>query len=65
MTKQKEWMIHVWGGAWNHDASPSIEKDYGINLKIATWAGKEKEVYLLSLMNICLEKSQIVLQKIH
>ena len=30
MTKQKEWMIHVWGGAWNHDANPSIEKDYGI-----------------------------------
>ena len=42
-----------------------IEKDYGINLKIAIWAGKEKEVYLLSLMNICLEKDQIVLQKIH
>ena len=30
MTKQKEWMIHVWGGAWNHDANPSIEKDYGM-----------------------------------
>ena len=30
MTEQKEWMIHVWGGAWNHDANPSIEKDYGI-----------------------------------
>ena len=58
-------MIHIWGGAWNSDANPSIEKDYGINLKIAIWAGKEKEVYLLSLMNICLEKDQIVLQKIH
>ena len=42
-----------------------IEKDYGINLKIAIWAGKEKEVYLLSLMNICLGKDKIVLQKIH
>ena len=41
------------------------EKDYGINLKIAIWAGKEKEVYLLSLMNICLGKDKIVLQKIH
>ena len=25
-----EWMVKVWGGAWNKDASPSIEKDYGI-----------------------------------
>lgn len=23
-------MIKVWGGAWNDDAEPSIEKDYGI-----------------------------------
>lgn len=25
-----ECMIHVWGGAWNNNAEPSIEKDYGI-----------------------------------
>ena len=25
-----EWCVHVWGGAWNDDAYPSIEKDYGI-----------------------------------
>ncbi len=25
-----EYMVHVWGGAWNDDANPSIEKDYGI-----------------------------------
>ncbi len=25
-----EWMVKVWGGAWNKDASPSIEKDCGI-----------------------------------
>lgn len=30
MNIQKEWMVHIWGGAWNHDANPSIEKDYGI-----------------------------------
>ena len=48
-----------------HKFNLYIEKDYGINLKIAIWAGKEKEVYLLSLMNICLGKDQIVLQKIH
>lgn len=30
MNQNNEWMIKVWGGAWNFDASPSIEKDYGI-----------------------------------
>ena len=40
---QKEWMIHIWGGAWNSDANPSIEKDYGIVKKITFWVGKEKE----------------------
>lgn len=30
MEPQKEWMVHIWGGAWNEDADPSIEKDYGI-----------------------------------
>lgn len=30
MEQQKEWMVHIWGGAWNKDANPSIEKDYGI-----------------------------------
>ena len=26
----KEYMAHIWGGAWNKDANPSIEKDLGI-----------------------------------
>lgn len=30
MSNQKEYMIHIWGGAWNSDANPSIEKDLGI-----------------------------------
>ena len=25
-----EYMVHIWGGAWNKDADPSIEKDLGI-----------------------------------
>ena len=25
-----EYMVHIWGGAWNQDANPSIEKDLGI-----------------------------------
>lgn len=30
MSKKKEYMVHIWGGAWNHDADPSVEKDLGI-----------------------------------
>lgn len=25
-----EYMVHIWGGAWNKAANPSIEKDLGI-----------------------------------
>ena len=25
-----EYMVNIWGGAWNHDANPSIEKDLGV-----------------------------------
>lgn len=28
--ENREYMIHIWGGAWNKDADPSIEKDLGI-----------------------------------
>lgn len=27
---KEEYMVHIWGGAWNRDAKPSIEKDLGI-----------------------------------
>ena len=30
MENQKEYMVHIWGGAWNSNANPSIEKDLGI-----------------------------------
>lgn len=26
----KEYMVHIWGGAFNSDANPSIEKDHGV-----------------------------------
>lgn len=29
-TSEKEYLVHIWGGAWNSDANPSIEKDLGI-----------------------------------
>lgn len=30
MNKKYEYMIHIWGGMFNSDANPSIEKDLGI-----------------------------------
>lgn len=27
---KKEYMVKIWGGAWNDNANPSIEKDLGI-----------------------------------
>ena len=30
MNNKEEYMVHIWGGAWNSDANPSIEKDLGI-----------------------------------
>lgn len=27
---KEEYMVDIWGGAWNSDANPSIEKDLGI-----------------------------------
>ena len=28
--QKQEYLVHIWGGAWNEDANPSIEKDLGI-----------------------------------
>ena len=30
MKNKEEYMVHIWGGAWNSDSNPSIEKDLGI-----------------------------------
>lgn len=30
MNNTTEYMVHIWGGAWNYDANPSIEKETGI-----------------------------------
>ena len=36
----KEYMAHIWGGAWNKDANPSIEKDLGIKDLLITSDGE-------------------------
>ena len=48
---QKEWMIHIWGGAWNNDANPSIEKDYGIQEGYHYFKTEEEKDRFLEIIN--------------
>lgn len=48
---QKEWMIHIWGGAWNSDANPSIEKDYGIHEGYHYFKTEEEKDRFLEIIN--------------
>ena len=48
---QKEWMIHIWGGAWNSAANPSIEKDYGIHEGYHYFKTEEEKDSFLEIVN--------------
>lgn len=43
MNNKEEYMVHIWGGAWNHDANPSIEKDLGIKAGTYYFDTEEKK----------------------
>ena len=45
-----ECMIHVWGGAWNDDVEPSIEKDYGITEGYYYFKSKKAKNKFLSII---------------
>lgn len=47
----KEWMIHVWGGAWNDDADPSIEMDYGIKEGYHYFKSEKEKNAFLEIIN--------------
>lgn len=50
--KMTEWFVHIWGGAWNHDATPSIEKDLGIKPGAYYFKSeKEKDAFITQLRN--------------
>ena len=51
MEEQKEWMVHVWGGAWNEDANPSIEKDYGIKKGYHYFKTEEEKNKFIDIIN--------------
>ena len=43
----KEYMVHIWGGAWNDDAYPSIKQDLGIDEGYYYFSTeKEKDLFL-------------------
>ena len=47
----EEYLLHIWGGAWNSDANPSIEKDYGIKEGYHYLKTKEEVEKLCSILD--------------
>lgn len=54
----KEYMIHIWGGAWNSNANPSIEKDLGIKEGYHYFATEKEKDDFLKLISLEKYKSQ-------
>ena len=46
-----EYFIHCWGGAWNDDASPSIEKDHGIKAGYHYFQDKDEKEAFVAILN--------------
>lgn len=46
----KEYMLHIWGGAWNKDSDPSILKDYNINEGYHYFQNKEDRDNFVSIL---------------
>ncbi len=53
-----EYMIHVWGGAWNHDAYPSIQKDLGIREGYHYFLNKDDVDNFLKLLSKPIHQKQ-------
>lgn len=51
MAEKKEYMVHIWGGAWNDDANPSIEKDLGIKEGYHYFDTEEEKDRFCELLN--------------
>ena len=58
----EEYMVQIWGGAWNPDATPSIEKDLGI--KEGTYyfkTEKEKDEFVKKISQSKYKKQGMVI----
>ena len=51
MNNKEEYMVHIWGGAWNKDANPSIEKDLGIKAGYYYFDTEEEKNEFLKLID--------------
>lgn len=61
---KKEYMVHIWGGAWNHDANPSIEKDLGIKEGYHYFETEECKNFFCNLLkNSVYEKQGIMVSE--
>lgn len=58
MTNSTEYMVHIWGGAWNSDANPSIEKDLGITEGYHYFSTKEERDAFIAKLKNPIYKSQ-------
>ena len=58
MKEQKEYMVHIWGGAWNSDANPSIEKDLGIKDGYHYFKNEEEKNRFCEKLNNPIYKNQ-------
>lgn len=53
-----EYMVHIWGGAWNPDANPSIEKETGIKEGYYYFSTKEAKDAFVKFLNTPVYKNQ-------
>lgn len=62
----KEYMVHIWGGAWNKDANPSIEKDLGIKDGYHCFkTEEEKDAFIQLLRNPIYEDQGMMIDVKH
>lgn len=62
MNDNKEWMVQTWGGAWNEDANPSIEKDLGIKKGYHYFSTEaEKDAFIKLLRNPIYQKQGLMI----
>ena len=50
MNNKEEYMVHIWGGDWNKNANPSIEKDLGIKEDYHYFKTEEKNEFCKHLI---------------
>lgn len=61
----KEYMVHIWGGAWNSDANPSIEKDLGIKDGYHYFKTEEEKDNFVSLLKNPIYRDQGLMIDVH